>query len=98
MRVNVPDCSLPRHETIIITLYETIIITLFMSLMSLCIMLPCILTERNKCPYCNIVVSIYMQIVSLLVQHITCNHCSLKSFFFCFDEDIHIFREKQLHE
>ena len=48
------DCSLPRHETIVITLYETIIITLFMSLMSLCIMLPCILNERNKCPYCNV--------------------------------------------
>ena len=48
------DCSLPRPETIIMTLYETIIITLFMSLMSLCIMLPCILTERNKCPYCNV--------------------------------------------
>ena len=26
--------------------------------------------------------SIYMQIVSLLVHHITCNHCSLKKVFF----------------
>ena len=43
-----------------------------MSLMSLCIMLPRILTEINKCPYCNV----YIYAV-----------------FFCFDEDIHNFRE-----
>ena len=50
-----------------------------MSLVSLCIMFPCILTEEiNAC----IVLSIYLQIVSLLVYPITCNHCSLKMFFF----------------
>ena len=84
-------CSLPRHETIIITLYETIIITRFMSLMSLSLMLPCILTERNKGPYCNVY---NMQIESLLVHHITCNHCLLKKFFFSVSMKIFIISER----
>ena len=63
-----------------------------MSLMSLCIMLPCILNERNKCPYCN--VYIYMQIVSLLAHHFTSNHCSLKKFFFSVSMKIFILSER----
>ena len=63
-----------------------------MSLMSLCIMLPCIFTERNKCPYC--IVYIYMQIVSLLVYHITCNHCSLKKVFFSVPMKMFIISER----
>ena len=64
-----------------------------MSLVSLCIMLSCILTEEiNAC----IALSIYLQIVSLLVYLITCNHFSLKNavVFFCSDEDVHNFRDK----
>ena len=39
-------------------------------------MFPCILTEEINA---RIVLSLYLQIVSLLVYLITCNHCSLKN-------------------
>ena len=38
--------------------------------------------------------SIYMQIVSLLVHHITYNHCSLKKFFFSVSMKIFIISER----
>ena len=42
----------------------------------------------------RIVMSIYMQIVSLLVHHFTCNHCSLKKLFFSVSMKIFIISER----
>ena len=57
-----------------------------MSFMFLCIMLPCIWTERNKDLYllfCIVYIYMYIQMVSVVVYHITYNQSSLiKRFFF----------------